>query len=60
MEKKEDFLENFKTAIAPTVKSISNIENIEVVFGNQSSSSEKKTVKLPEIKNTDNEIINNL
>ncbi len=56
MEKKEDFLENFKTAIASTVKSISNIENIEVVFGNQSSSSEKKTVKLPEIKNTDNEI----
>ena len=34
MEKKEDFLENFKTAIASTVKSISNIENIEVVFGN--------------------------
>ena len=42
MEKKEDLLENFKTAIASTVKSISNVENIEVIFGNQNIKTDKK------------------
>ena len=35
MDKKEDFLQNFKTAIISTVKSISNLESVDVVFGNQ-------------------------
>ena len=33
VEKKEDLIENFKTAIISTVKSISNNQNIEVSFG---------------------------
>ena len=32
MEKKEEILENFKTAISSTVRSISDKENIEVIF----------------------------
>ena len=57
MEKKEDFLENFKTAITSTIKSISGKEDIDVVFGSQNSKSNKKTVKLPELEGT-NRLIN--
>ena len=32
MEKKSDIIENFKTAIGSTVKSLSNSENVEVSF----------------------------
>ena len=56
MEKKEDLLENFKTAIASTVKSISNIENIEVIFGNQNIKTDKKIIKLPDLENVNKEI----
>ena len=38
-EKKTELLENFKTAIGSTVKSISNSDDVEVSFGNQSSQS---------------------
>ena len=41
MEKKSEILENFKTAIGSTVKSLSNSENVEVSFGNQNFKSEK-------------------
>ena len=41
MEKKENFIENFKAAISSTVKSISEIDNIEVVFGNQNTEENK-------------------
>ena len=49
MEKKEDLLENFKTAITSTIKSISNVDDLEVSFGNKSSSSNKNTIRLPDI-----------
>ncbi len=56
MEKKEDFLANFKTAIASTVKSISKIDDLEVAFGTNTSSSDKPIVKLPELESINNEI----
>ena len=56
MEKKSETLENFKTAIGSTVKSLSNSENIEVFFGNENFKSEKKIIKLPEIEQRDNKI----
>ena len=56
MEKKTEILENFKTAIGSTVKSLSNSENVEVSFGNQNIKSEKSTIKLPEIEQIDNKI----
>ena len=56
MEKKKEILENFKTAIGSTVKSLSNSDNIEVSFGNQNIKSEKFLVRLPEIEHTNNKI----
>ena len=56
MEKKSDLLENFKTAIISTVKSLSNTEDIEVAFGNQKTDKSKNVVKLPEIEDADNKI----
>jgi len=56
VEKKEDFLANFKTAIASTVKSISKIDDLEVAFGTNTSSSDKPIVKLPELESINNEI----
>ena len=56
MGKKEDNIENFKTAIASTVKSISNTNNIEVTFTNVSSETDKRVVKLPQIENISNQI----
>ncbi|MFL2889906.1 MAG: cobaltochelatase CobT-related protein [Pelagibacteraceae bacterium] len=49
MEKKENFLENFKTAITSTVKSIAGVDNIEISFGNQNQDNKKKTIKLPKL-----------
>jgi len=49
VENKKEKLEDFKTAISSTVRSISNSENIEVSFGNQSPKSEKNSIKLPEL-----------
>ncbi len=54
MGKKEDYIEDFKTAIASTVKSISNKENIEVTFTNISSDKDKIVIKLPQIENISN------
>ena len=48
-ENKKEILENFKTAISSTVKSISNSQKIEVYFGSQDTNSDKDSVKLPEI-----------
>ena len=55
-KKKSEILENFKTAIGSTVKSLSNYENVEVSFGNQNFKSEKISIKLPEIEQTNNKI----
>ena len=49
MQDKKEKLEDFKTAISSTVKSISNSQNIEVTFGNQSFKNEKNSIKLPQI-----------
>ena len=56
MEKKTEKLENFKTAIGSTIKSLSNSENVEISFGKQGVRSEKTTVKLPEIEQINNKI----
>ncbi len=56
MEKKSEILENFKIAIGSTAKSLSNSENVEVSFGNQNFKSEKISIKLPEIEQTNNKI----
>ena len=56
MEKKSEILENFKTAIGSTIKSLSNTENVEVSFGNQNLQSKKTSIKLPEIEQINNKI----
>ena len=56
MEKKEDQFQNFKTALTSTVKSISNIEGVEVTFGNQTKDQNKLTIRLPEPENINNKI----
>ncbi|MBD1150033.1 cobalamin biosynthesis protein CobT [Pelagibacterales bacterium SAG-MED29] len=56
MEKKSEILENFKTAIGSTIKSLSNSENVEVSFGDQNSKSKNNSIKLPEIEQVNNKI----
>ena len=56
MERKKEKLEDFKTAISSTVRSISNSQKVEVHFGNQISKSDKKFIKLPELQNISNKI----
>ena len=56
MQKKEEILENFKTAIKSTIKSISNKEDIEISFGGQDIFSENNKLKLPEINEFQNRI----
>ena len=47
---KEDTLDTFKRALSSTVKAIAEDKEIEVIFGNNSTSSEEK-IFLPEINN---------
>ena len=47
---KEDTLDTFKRALSSTVKAIAEDREIEVIFGNNSTSSEEKII-LPEINN---------
>ncbi len=56
MEKKTELLENFKTAIGSTVKSLSNSENVEVSFGSQDAKSEKNIIRLPDIQQINSKI----
>jgi len=56
VEKKSEIIENFKTAISSTVKSLSNSENIEVTFGTQLLKSEKNKIRLPELEQINNKI----
>ena len=56
VDNKKEKLEDFKTAISSTVRSISNSENIEVSFGNQISKSEKNSIKLPDLCKINNKI----
>ncbi len=54
MEKKGTIIENFKIAITSTVKSISNIDKIEVIFGVNDLNSEKTIINLPELEENAN------
>ena len=56
MQKKEEILESFKTAIKSTIKSISNKDDIEISFGGQDVSSGDNKLKLPEINEFQNKI----
>jgi len=56
VQKKEEILENFKTAIKSTVKSISNKGDIEISFGGQDISIEGNKLRLPEINEYQNKI----
>ena len=56
MEKKEDLIKDFKIAIASTAKSLSNVNDLEVVFGNQDFKTDKATIKLPEMESINNKI----
>ena len=49
MQKKEEIIENFKTAIKSTIKSLSNNNNLEISFGGQEISVENNKLRLPEI-----------
>jgi cobaltochelatase CobT len=53
---KKEKLEDFKTAISSTVRSISNSERIEVSFGSQTPKSEKNSIKLPELGRINNKL----
>ena len=44
---KKEKIEDFKTAISSTVRSLSNSQKIEVSFGNQPTKSEKNLIRLP-------------
>jgi len=52
--KKEQIIENFKSAISSTVKSVAKSENLEVIFGNDKSDKKKNTIFLPELDNIKN------
>ncbi len=56
MENKKEKLADFKTAISSTVRSLSNSEKIEVSFGNDSSKSEKNSIRLPELSPINNKL----
>jgi cobaltochelatase CobT len=49
LENKKEKIEDFKTAISSTVKSLSNSEKIEVIFGNQNTSEDKNSIRLPDL-----------
>ena len=53
MEKKDIHLQNFKLALTSTVKSISEISDCNVSFGEQSKK-DNKNIYLPDIKALDN------
>ena len=56
MQNNKEKLEDFKTAISSTVKSISNSQKIEISFGNEISNTNKYTIKLPNIEKVSSKI----
>ena len=56
MEKKKEQLEDFKTAISSTVRSLTNSNKIEVSFGNQNTKTSSKSIVLPELNEPLNKI----
>ena len=49
MQKKEDHLEFFKSALISTIKSISEKKDCEIKFGKPSLGDNNKVVNLPEL-----------
>ena len=49
MDAKKEKLEDFKTAISSTIRSLSNSQKIEILFGNQAVKSTKNSIKLPDL-----------
>ena len=56
MNNKKDKLEDFKAAISSTVRSLSNSQKTMVSFGNQVSSTDKSSIKLPSLESFNNKI----
>ena len=56
MENKKEKIEDFKTAISSTVRSLSNSEKIEVSFGNENPKSEKNSIRLPDLNQINNKL----
>ena len=56
VERKKEKLEDFKTAISSTVRSLTNSNKIEVSFGNKSTDSPINSIKLPELNYSQNKI----
>ena len=56
MENKKEKIADFKTAISSTVRSLSNSEKIEVSFGNDTSKTEKNSIRLPELSPINNKL----
>ena len=54
MNKKAYILENFKTAIGSTAKSLSNSENVEIYFGSKNRQTSQKFINLPEVEEINN------
>ena len=48
---KEDILDKFKIALTSTIKSIADKDDIEIVFGKESTKTDKKRILLPEVTN---------
>ncbi|MDC0513490.1 cobalamin biosynthesis protein CobT [Pelagibacteraceae bacterium] len=56
MEKKVEIVENFKKAITSTVKSIIGDQNIDVIFGSETTKKNIAVINLPNIQNIDSKI----
>ena len=56
MEYKKEKLEDFKTAISSTVRTITNSNKIEVSFGNQETKNFENSIKLPELDRIGNKL----
>ena len=56
MENKKEKLEDFKTAVSSTVRSLTNSHKIEVTFGNQISKADKNSIRLPNLERISNKI----
>ena len=56
VENKKEKVEDFKTAISSTVRSLSNSEKIEVSFGNETPKSEKNAIRLPDLNKINNKL----
>ena len=56
MENKKEKLEDFKTAISSTVRSLSNSQEIEISFGSQATKSSKNSIRLPDLEQGNNKL----